>query len=150
MLLIVHIILITFISLQLQTKIMKQTKRGTKHKTMYKCTICLKSFQKPSQLMRHIRVHTGEKPFKVINILHNQKKSLLKINKKLQINMGHFTNVYVMLYYIILHYIILYYSVLSAIERLHKRVLCRYICGNTMAFGLIRAASATLSSVKKV
>jgi len=112
MLLIVHIILITFISLQLQTKIMKQTKRGTKHKTMYKCTICLKSFQKPSQLMRHIRVHTGEKPFKVINILHNQKKSLLKINKKLQINMDHFTNVYVMLYYIILHYIILYYIIL--------------------------------------
>lgn len=57
--------LITFISLQLQTKIVKQTKRGTKHKTMYKCTICLKIFQKPSQLMRHIRVHTGEKPFKV-------------------------------------------------------------------------------------
>lgn len=49
---------------------MKQTKRGTKHKTMYKCTICLKSFQKPSQLMRHIRVHTGEKPFKVSSNFH--------------------------------------------------------------------------------
>lgn len=57
--------LIAFIPPQLQTKIVKQTKRGTKHKTMYKCTICLKNFQKPSQLMRHIRVHTGEKPFKV-------------------------------------------------------------------------------------
>lgn len=53
------------VSPQQQTKIVKQTKRGAKHKTMYKCTICLKSFQKPSQLMRHIRVHTGEKPFKV-------------------------------------------------------------------------------------
>ncbi|XP_043500967.1 zinc finger protein 236-like isoform X1 [Polistes fuscatus] len=49
---------------KLRTKIVKQTKKGTKHKIMYKCTICLKSFQKPSQLMRHIRVHTGEKPFK--------------------------------------------------------------------------------------
>lgn len=50
---------------QLQTKIVKQTKRGARHKTMYKCKICFKTFQKPSQLMRHIRVHTGDKPFKV-------------------------------------------------------------------------------------
>uniref|UniRef100_A0A0C9RGS6 ZNF236_3 protein n=1 Tax=Fopius arisanus TaxID=64838 RepID=A0A0C9RGS6_9HYME len=49
---------------RLQTKIMKQTKRGTTQKTIYKCKICMKVFQKPSQLMRHIRVHTGEKPFK--------------------------------------------------------------------------------------
>jgi len=85
---------------------MKQTKRGTKHKTMYKCTICLKSFQKPSQLMRHIRVHTGEKPFKVINTLHNQKKSLLKIK---QINMNKYKQILQMfiLYYIILYYIVL-------------------------------------------
>ncbi|XP_043480942.1 zinc finger protein 236-like isoform X2 [Leptopilina heterotoma] len=49
---------------RLQTKLVKQTKRGARHKTMYKCKICFKTFQKPSQLMRHIRVHTGDKPFK--------------------------------------------------------------------------------------
>lgn len=48
---------------------MKQTKRGPKHKTLHKCRICLKIFQKPSQLMRHIRVHTGERPFVVRAIL---------------------------------------------------------------------------------
>ncbi|KAK0082575.1 hypothetical protein PV325_010170 [Microctonus aethiopoides] len=67
---------------KLQTKIMKQTKRGPKHKTLHKCRICLKIFQKPSQLMRHIRVHTGERPF-VCNICQRAftQKNSLQIHK---------------------------------------------------------------------
>ncbi|XP_015118610.1 zinc finger protein 236 isoform X2 [Diachasma alloeum] len=63
---------------RLQTKIMKQTKRGTTQKTIYKCKICMKVFQKPSQLMRHIRVHTGEKPYKctICTRAFSQKSSL--------------------------------------------------------------------------
>lgn len=47
--------------------------------TMHTCDICLKCFQKPSQLIRHRRIHTGEKPFKcdVCPSAFNQKGSLL-------------------------------------------------------------------------
>lgn len=31
----------------------------------YACTFCHKEFKKPSDLIRHLRVHTQEKPFKV-------------------------------------------------------------------------------------
>ncbi|KFZ59566.1 Zinc finger protein 236, partial [Antrostomus carolinensis] len=28
------------------------------------CSYCPKSFKKPSDLVRHVRIHTGEKPYK--------------------------------------------------------------------------------------
>lgn len=98
---------------------------------MYKCTICLKNFQKPSQLMRHIRVHTGEKPFKV-NAL-----SAYSINKLFE-------------RMIVSHISIHLCSVPFATGHSRKRVRYKSTRGNTTVSGRTPAASATPSLVRKV
>lgn len=44
----------------------KSSRKESKKKLM--CAICAKRFEKPSQLNRHVRIHTGEKPYAVCKI----------------------------------------------------------------------------------
>lgn len=57
----------------------KYHKRNIDRSTfIHKCDACLKTFQKPSQLVRHKRIHTGERPFECSQCgkTFNQKGSL--------------------------------------------------------------------------
>ena len=47
-----------------QVSRMKDPMQPDEETHVHKCNICPRSFKKPSDLVRHIRTHTGEKPYK--------------------------------------------------------------------------------------
>ena len=47
-----------------QVSRMKDPMQPDEETHVHRCNICPRSFKKPSDLVRHIRTHTGEKPYK--------------------------------------------------------------------------------------
>ena len=57
----------------------KKKKRNDKKSFRNVCQFCSKSFKKPSQCLRHERIHTGEKPFKVSKLKNIQIEQYFKL-----------------------------------------------------------------------
>lgn len=64
------------------------------NKTTYRnqCSFCPKSFRKPSDLQRHIRTHTGERPYKCVECAKTfSLKSTLESHNKIHLGKKEFT-----------------------------------------------------------
>ena len=106
----------------------------------HKCDICHKQFQKPSQLLRHTRIHTGEKPYEVgVHLLI-----------ELCCTLSSSGEILVPRKQLILRLFLLASSAKFAVERLTRRAPSKFIWQSIVGPNLTRVTFAALASAKKV
>lgn len=71
----------------------------------YICSYCAKEFKKPSDLIRHIRIHTQEKPYKVSIRSHLLSFFFIFFRRKLRGSVAAFTSVIMVLNLIMLTFL---------------------------------------------
>jgi uncharacterized Zn-finger protein len=90
------------LSYECRRYIIRQRRVGTVR--WHQCSYCSKEFKKPSDLVRHIRIHTHERPYKVTK--HLVQKSEFKFHKiyaNIDVNFT-IQHIYIYILFMINHY----------------------------------------------
>lgn len=111
----------------LHSSVRKKSRRTGIVERKHQCNICSKAFQKRSQIERHMRVHSGEKPFIVSLLLF-----------------------FCFVLFLINLLFIYVFSVKCVTEGLVKKVRCKFTCHGTLVSSRTNVRCAKRSLVKKV